>query len=294
MRSLVVIGAGAMLIGAAPAPKKVSPSEIVAAAPAGAWRDIAAEDLLVIDLAPGGRVVIQLAPQFAPVHVGNIRALARAGFWGGASVYRVQDNYVAQWGNNESEKPWPAGVVAKPPAEYERPLKGLKITPLGNGDAYAPAAGFVDGWPVGYSPKEGWATLTHCYAMVGAGRDLAPDTGTGGELYAIIGHGTRHMDRNLAIVGRVVEGIERLSSLARGTEALGMYKEKAQALPIATVRIAADMPAGERPAYQVMDTASASFASYAEKRRHRYDDFYLQPALGADLCNVTVPIRAKP
>lgn len=282
----------ALLVAAAPA-KKLTPSEIVAASPASAWRTIAPDDLMVMDLARGGRVVIQLAPKFAPVHVANIRALARSGYWQGASIYRVQDNYVAQWGNNDSEKPWPAGVTAKPPAEYWRSLRGLKVKPLGFPDSYAPAAGFADGWPVAYSPKAGWATLAHCYSTVGVGRDLAPDTGTGGELYAIIGHATRHMDRNLAIVGRVIEGIDLLSSLPRGTEALGFYKDKAQAVPIATIRLASDMPAAERPAYEVMDTNSATFARYLVVRGHRSDDFYVTPASGVDLCNVQVPVRKK-
>ena len=152
-----------------------------------------------MDLANGGRVVIQLAPEFAPVHVANIRALARGDYWDGATIYRVQDNYVAQWGNNESDKPWPAGVVAKPPAEYTRPLKGLTITPLGfagslcAGRRASPTAGRS---PI--RPKAGWANLAHCYGSVGVGRDLSPDTGTGGELYAVIGHAPRQLDRNIA------------------------------------------------------------------------------------------------
>lgn len=282
----------ALLLAAAP-PKKLTPTDIVAASPASAWKAIPADDLMVMDLAKGGRVVVQLAPKFAPVHVANIRALARTGYWQGATIYRVQDNYVAQWGNNESEKPWPQGVTAKPPAEYWRSLKGLRIKPLGSPDAYAPAAGFVDGWPVGFSPKAGWATLAHCYSTVGVGRDLAPDTGTGGELYAIIGHATRHMDRNLAIVGRVIEGIDLLSSLPRGTETLGFYKDKAQAVPITTIRLASDIAAGERPAFEVMDSNSASFARYLKLRSHRSDDFYVTSASGVDLCNVQVPVRKK-
>jgi cyclophilin family peptidyl-prolyl cis-trans isomerase len=200
---------------------------------------------MVIDLARGGRVVVQLAPAFAPVHVANIKALARGKYWDGATVYRVQDNYVAQWGQNESDKPWPAGVTPKPPAEYTRPLDGLTITPLGSPDPYAPGAGFADGWPVAFSKTEGWADLVHCYGSVGVGRDLSPDTGTGGELYAVIGHGPRQLDRVIALVGRVVDGIDRFSTLPRGTEALGFYKDKAQYVPIASVRLASDMPAAE-------------------------------------------------
>ena len=280
-----------IVAGTAPPSKLPTPNDIVAAAPASAWKAIPADDLMVIDLANGGRGVVQLAPAFAPVHVANIKALARSGYWNGASVYRLQDNYVAQWGLNESDKPWPAGVNPKPPAEYTRGLKGLKIRPLGSPDAYAPGAGFADGWPVAYNPKKGWATLTHCYASVGVGRDLAPDHGTGGELYAVIGNAPRQLDRNIALVGRVVEGIDKLSSLPRGTEALGFYKDKSQYVPIASIRLASDIPLPARPAFEVMDTSSPAFTQYLKLRANRHDAFYEVPAGGVDLCNVQVPVR---
>ncbi len=288
-----IAGAAAAQPAATPA-RPTTPSEVVAAAPASAWRAIPADDLLVVDLRNGGRVVIQLAPAFAPVHVANIRALARGGWWDGAAVYRVQDNYVAQWGNNESERPLPQGVVAKPPAEYTRPLRGLNVRPLGHADPYAPAAGYALGWPVAYSPKGGWANLAHCYGSVGVGRDLSPDTGTGGELYAAIGHGPRHLDRNIALIGRVVDGIDRLSSQPRGTGDLGFYKERSQDVPIVRARLASQIGAGERPSFQYMDTRSASFADYLRLRANRKDTFYIRPAGGVDLCNAPVPVRRTP
>lgn len=293
MRTPLLLSAALLLVGAAPPKKLLTPTDVVNAAPASAWKTIPSDDLMLMDLANGGRVVIQLAPAFAPVHVANIKALAKSGYWNGATVYRVHDNYVAQWGRNESDKPWPAGVTAKPPAEYTRPLRGLSIKPLGSPDPYAPGAGFVDGWPVAYSPRAGWANLAHCYGSVGVGRDLSPDTGTGGELYAVIGHGPRQLDRVIAVVGRVVEGIDRLSSLPRGTEALGFYKDKAQYVPIASVRLASGIPEGERPSYEYLDTKSASFAEYLRVRANRKDDFYIRPAGGVDLCNVSVPVRKK-
>jgi peptidylprolyl isomerase len=292
MRSVLLASVAALLIGATP-PKLLTPTDIVAQSPAAAWKTIPADDLMVLDLANGGRVIIQLAPAFAPVHVANIKALSRGGYWNGATIYRVQDNYVAQWGLNESDKPWPAGVTPKPPAEYTRSLKGLRITPLGSPDPYAAGAGFADGWPVAYNATQGWADLTHCYGTVGVGRDLSPDTGTGGELYAVIGHGPRQLDRVIAIVGRVIEGIDKLSTLPRGTEALGFYKDKAMYVPIASVRLASDMPEAGRPTYEVMDTNSASFAKYLKIRANRHDTFYIRPAGGVDLCNVQVPIRTK-
>jgi len=280
------------LVAAAPAPKPKTPSEIVAGAPKANWREIAAEDLLVFELEGGRKVVMQLAPAFAPVHVANIRALAKGGWWDGAKIYRVQDNYVVQWGNNESDKPLPAGVVAKPPAEYARPLKGLDIIPLGSPDAYAPSAGFSGGWPVAIYDKEALASLAHCYAMVGVGRDLSPDTGTGGELYAVIGHATRHLDRNIALVGRIISGIDQMSSLPRGTEALGFYKERSSDAPIVRARLAADLPAAERPRFEYL--AGPSFAAYLHARKNRQDDFFIRPAGGADLCNINVPVREVP
>jgi cyclophilin family peptidyl-prolyl cis-trans isomerase len=293
-RLLLSTLAAVALTAAAPPAKPLTPSEIVKAAPAAAWRTIDPNDLMIIDLKNGGRVIAQLAPQFAPVHVANIRALAKGGWWSGAAVYRVQDNYVAQWGNNDSKKDIPQGVVAKPPAEYERPLRGLTIHPLGSPDAYAPRAGFTMGWPVAYDPKAGTANLPHCYGSVGVGRDLSPDTGMGGELYAAIGHAPRHLDRVIAVVGRVVEGIENFSALPRGTEALGFYKERSFDVPIARVTLAADMPASERPSFQYMDTQSPSFAAYVKGRANRKDDFYIRPAGGVDLCNAPVPIRRTP
>ena len=292
MRSLLLITAAALLIGAAPAKKLLTPTDIVNGASAGAWRTIPADDLLVMELKGGGRVVLQLAPQFAPVHVANIRAVARGNYWDGATIYRVQDAYVVQWGLNESDRGFPAGVTAKPPAEYTRPLKGLAVKPLGYADPYAPGAGFANGWPVAYNAKGNWANLAHCYGSVGVGRDLSPDTGTGGELYAAIAP-LRHLDRNIAVVGRVIDGMANLSALPRGTEALGFYKDKAQYVPIASVRLASDMPAAERPAFEYLDTSSASFARYLRIRANRHDDFYIRPAGGVDLCNVGVPVRKK-
>ena len=229
MRRLLLVPALALIAAQAPAPPSPpkTPTDAIAASKADEWTAIPADELMVMDLGPAKRVIVQLAPEFAPVHVANIQKLAKAGYWQGAKIYRVQDNYVAQWGNNESEKPLPAGVVAAPPAEYHRALAGLKVTPLGSPDAYAPAAGFAHGWAVAYDPQAGTANLTHCYGSVGVGRGLT-DTGMGGELYAAIGHAPRHLDRNIAVVGRVISGIENLASLARGHGAASARERQSQ------------------------------------------------------------------
>jgi len=128
--------------------------------------------------------------------------------------------------------------------------------------------------------------------MVGVGRDLSPDTGTGGELYAVIGHAPRHLDRNIALVGRIVQGIEQMSSLPRGTEALGFYKDRSSDVPIVSARLASDLPAAERPRFQYL--SGVSFDAYLHARKNRQDDFFIRPAGGVDLCNVNVPVRPVP
>jgi len=285
-----------LALAAAPASagrKPLTPTEIVAKAPTSAWRTIAPEDLLVIEYDGGGRTVVQLAPSFAPVHVANIRALANGGYWQGAAIYRVQDNYVAQWGTNDDKKPLPAGVRAKPPAEYVRVSRGLAIRPLRFPDAYAVRTGHAQGWPVAQY-RNGSVSLTHCYGTVGVGRDLAPDTGMGGELYAVIGHSPRQLDRNIAIVGRVVEGIEQMAVLPRGTEALGFYKEGTVARKITSVRLASAMAPTERPSFEYMAESSPSFAAYVRARANRNDEFYRVAAGGVDICNAPVPVRRTP
>lgn len=293
MHPLLVPFAALALQAPAAEPKLWTPPEVLDASKADEWTEIPAEDLLVIDLASGSRVVIQLAPLFAPVHVANIRALARANYWQGAKIYRVQENYVVQWGNNESEKPLPVGVVKTPPAEYFRTTEGLKIVGLGSPDSYAPQVGFTAGWPVAFDPKDNTANLPHCYGSVGVGRDLSPDTGMGGELYAAIGHSPRHLDRNIAVVGRVVSGMDAFSSLTRGTEGLGMVKDPAKHTPIAKVQLAASMPAAARPRFEYLREESASFAHWLQVKKNRRDAFYIRPAGGVDLCNAPVPVRPK-
>ena len=272
------------------------PAQVVERSSPADWRAIDPENLLVLELQGGGTVIIELAPDFAPVHVANMRRFARAGWWNAATIYRVQDNYVAQWGNGDAEVPLPEGVVAQPPAEYERATEGLAIRPLGFPDSYAPAVGHVNGWPVGYDPERAMAWLTHCYASVGVGRDLAPSTGTGGELYAVIGHSPRPLDRNIANVGRVIEGIALLAARPRGTGNLGFYQaDRGETpIPIARIRLAADMPEADRPRFEVMRSDTPTFTAYVTGRANRGGDFFRIPQGGVDVCNVNVPVRRKP
>jgi len=273
-----------------PTPQVRSPGDAVKSAPASDWIEIPASDLLVMDLAGGKRVVIQLAPQFAPVHVANIRAMARSGYWSKATIYRVVDNWVTQWGLGDGPFPAPPGVVARPPEEYQRSAAGLTLMPMGSPDPYSAMAAYSDGWPVAMQVG-GTVNATYCYGAVGVARDAAPDTGNSSELFAVIGSTARRLDRNYALVGRVIDGMENLSALPRGTAEMGVYAKDQVATPITAVRIAADMPAAQRPRFEYLRTGSPAFADYVQLASHRAD--YGVPSPGAALCAVPVPVRKK-
>lgn len=316
-----------------------APSEIVAAAPKGDWVAIPAEDLLVMTLAPDAegkprQVVIQLMPApFSQGWVHNIRLFARAGWYDGISVNRVQDNYVTQWGDPNYDnpeatgkpKPLPEGLRVMGEAEYTHDLgatfnlngllqsdllkefeqKFVTDAPIDRaaftaqlskrlgGDQYAEANRVIQGWPMGIDFQQGMAWPTHCYGMVGVGRNYSPDTGSGAELYTVIGHAPRHLDRNIALVGRVIEGMEHLSSLPRGSGALGFYtaEESAKRTAITAVRVGNDLPMNAQPRFEYLSTESGSFAAYAEAIANRRDPFFIAPAGGADICNIRVPVR---
>jgi peptidylprolyl isomerase len=89
----------------------------------------------------------------------------------------------------------------------------------------------------------------------------------------------------------VVDGIDRLSVLPRGTGALGFYEKPEQRVPIRAVRLAADVPAGERTDLEALRTDSATFRELVDARRFRRDDWYKVPAGHVDVCNVSLPVR---
>ena len=264
--------------------------DILAASPPSDWRALDPENTVYMQL-PRGTVIIELAPRFAPHHVANIKALIREGYYDGLAIVRVQDDYVVQWADPD-EKRSVGAAAATLKAEFDRPFDAAEpFTALPDPDTYAASTGFADGFPAARDPGTGKTWLTHCYGMVGVGRDNDADSGGGAELYAVIGHAPRQLDRNVTLVGRVVRGIELMSSLPRGTEALGFYKTAAERTPILSVKLAADVPPKDRVDLVALRTDSATFAQLLGNRRFRKDDWYKTPAGHIDVCNMPLPVR---
>jgi len=286
--TLALLGSAALAGPVVDKPR--SSADILADSHAEDWRTIDPENLMVIELAKG-RVLIELAPGFAPQHVANVRRLVRERYFDGLSVMRVQDNYVAQWGDADGKKPVKTAQKTLPAEFFRRFDEALPFSPLPDPDAYAAQTGFTEGMPSARDPVTGQTWLTHCYAMVGAGRDNAADSGGGTELYAVIGHAPRHLDRNVTLLGRVVQGIEQLSTLPRGTGTLGFYEQPNQRVLLRRVRMASDLPVAQRPVLEALRTDTPTWQAFVEARRSRHEAWFAEPTGRIEVCNVPLPIR---
>lgn len=269
-------------------------SEHVANAPSSAWRDVAPDNMLYMNL-PNGRVIIELAPQMAPNHVANIRALVREGYFDQLAIVRSQDNYVAQWGEPvDAQKKDIRNAKKSLDAEYTIKNRAVAFDSIPDRDGYAPQAGFHFGFPAGRDVKTGEAWLAHCYGAVGVGRGNENTSGSGASLYAVTGHAPRHLDRNITVVGRVLRGMPLLSSLPRGTGRLGFYEKTTEMTPIVSIRLGSDLPEAERVKLQVLNTDSASFKAGLDALRNRGGEWFKRPAGYVEICNVPMNVRDAP
>jgi peptidylprolyl isomerase len=292
--ALVLCAAPLTAVPATPAAQTKKPlttAEVLASSGAADWRALDPQSTLYMEL-PAGRVIIELAPQFAPHHVANVIALARGHYFDGLAIMRAQDNYVVQWGDADGKKP--VGDAQRTlAAEFERPLRGLTVVKLADPDSYAPVVGFIDGFPLAADPASGRAWPVHCYGMVGAGRDNDVDSGGGTELYVVIGQAPRHLDRNVTLLGRVVQGMELLSVMPRGSGALGFYEHAEQRVPIKSLRVASEVPAAQRTELEVLRTDTPTFLAYVAARRNRLEEWFKVPAGRVDVCNIPIPARVR-
>jgi cyclophilin family peptidyl-prolyl cis-trans isomerase len=280
--------------GAAELAPKATLADVIKASTPADWRPLDPNNTMYMEL-PAGRVVIEMAPAFAPEHVANIRTLVREQYFDGLAVIRSQDNWVVQWGDPDEKNPRPMKTAkAKLAGEFTVPLKNdASFTRLPDRDGYAPQVGHSNGFPSARDAKSGRAWLAHCYGMVGVGRDTASDSGSGSSLYVVIGHGPRHLDRNITVVGRVISGMPLLSTLPRGAGAMGFYDKPELNVPIAAVKLAADVPEAQRSKFEVMRTDSATYKAAVEAQRNRGGPWSKVAAGHIDLCNAPIPVREQ-
>ena len=270
--------------GPPPPPPAPTPATTV---PATEWRTIPAENLLVIDTTKG-RILVELAPEAAPLHVERIKLLARNGFFDGLTWHRVIDWFMAQTGDPLGTGD---GQSIYPDLKGEftfRRAPSMAFTPVAA--PMGAQVGFLHSLPIQTQPDAafglssdgkayGWGL--YCPGVAGMARDTGEDTAN--SQFFIMRQAYPPLDKRYTVWGMTVSGLDVVRALQVGDGDNGMM---AQATPdrMTRVRVAADLPEGERPTVRMLDTASPRFAALVEQTR---------AARGADfsVCDVTAPVE---
>lgn len=244
------------------------------------WRALDPAETLVIETTKG-RIVVEMRPDFAPKAVERIKLLAREGTYDGLQFHRVIANFVDQTGNPDNKD---GGVSKHPdlPPEFMFRLKPGATTFVRN--TSDGVEGFVGATPFGAMsdleakrtpdlPRRAWGA--YCPGVAGMGRQAA-ETTANSEIF-FMRDAARRLDRDYTVWGRVVVGLDVVRAMAVG-------EPPANPDTMTRVRVAADLPAAERPKVEVLDEAGPAFKALVDKTR---------AAKGADftVCDIEIPTR---
>lgn len=250
----------------------------------GEWRTVAPDNLLVIDTTRG-RVLVELAPVAAPLHVERIRLLARRGFYDGLTWHRVIDWFMAQTGDplgtGDGQSPYPD-------------LKAEFTFRRGPDTPFTPVAapqgalvGYVDSLPVQTQPDaslaltddgrvHGWGL--YCPGVAGMARDEPVDSAN--SQFFLMRQAYPALEKRYTVWGVVVSGLDVVRSIKVGDGDNGAVTAEPDRMT--RVRVASDLPEAERPSVRVLDTTSARFRDLvAATRAEKGADF--------SLCDISLP-----
>ena len=254
-------------------------------APPSEWRTVPPENLMVIDTTKG-RVLVELVPEIAPLHVDRMRLLARAGFFDNLTWHRVIDQFMAQTGDPLGTGD---GQSAYPDLKAEFTFR--RGPELGFVPVAAPAGamvGFIHSLPVQTQPDAVMATTAdhkvhgwgvYCPGVAGMARDDNPDSAN--SQFFLMRQPYPSLDKRYTVWGAVVSGLNVVRALKTGEGDGGLVTDPDR---MTRVRIASDIPEAERPVAQVLDTASPRFRALVESTR---------AARGADfsVCDIVLPAQ---
>ncbi|MEN5178083.1 peptidylprolyl isomerase [Brevundimonas diminuta] len=264
-----------------------SPSEAAPAIAADDWRTAAPDNLLVIDTSKG-RILVEMTPEAAPGHVARIRLLAKAGFYDGLPWHRVIDGFMAQTGDPLGTG---EGQSWHPDLKAEFTFRRDAETPFVAVAAPAGALiGFVQSLPVQTQPDAVMATTPdrkvhawglYCPGVAGMARDDAPDSAN--SQFFLMRHPYPALDKRYTVWGRVVSGLDVVRALKFSPNPNGIVTDPDR---MTRVRVAGDLPEGERPTVRVLSTSSAPFRALVEDTR---------AARGADFsaCDIELPVEVN-
>jgi len=288
---LVAAAAAALAVTASAAPKPPLPAK--SAAPAAAapgaptdadWRTPDPNDVLVIDTNKG-RIIVEMLPEVAPLHVAQIRALAHENFYDGQRFFRVIDKFMDQTGDPQNNG---QGGSSKPniPAEFTF-RRGADLPFVMAADQTVAEIGFIKTLPV-ESQSMSLAPLTkdqkvtawalYCQGVMGMARDENPDSGN--SQFFLMRWPYPSLERKYTAWGRVISGLDVVRAIKTG-EPVEDPQDRME-----RVRLLADLPEKDRPKIRVVDTRGPWFkAEIARTRAGKGADF--------TACDVEIPVEVK-
>lgn len=284
----VALGVGSALAQQSPATAETATA--ASAAPVdNAWQLLPQDNLLYLET-DQGRIVILLAPQFAPEHVKRVKQLVKSGFYDGVTFYRVIEGFVAQFGVPEHE--WGSRAKLTPmKAEFSWPVRGddpylLVQRP----DLLAEETGFNQGFAVAREQHQEW--LVHCPGVVNMARANEPDTGVA-DIAIMMGQAPRHLDKNMSAFGKVIWGQYAVNRIRRGDPAEGgVISSAAARTVIKQARLGSDLAADRQLQLEMLSTTSSEFSQSLAERRSRTHVFYQHKGNGnMDVCYPQVPVQ---
>jgi len=255
--------------------------------PPSEWRTVPPENLMVIETTKG-RILVELAPEVAPLHVERMRLLARNGFFDNLTWHRVIDLFMAQTGDPLGTGD---GQSAYPDLKAEFTFRRGPDLPFSPVAAPAGAVlGFVHSLPIQTQPDSYMATTAdhmvhgwgvYCPGVAGMARDDNPDSAN--SQFFLMRQPYPSLDKRYTVWGAVVSGLDVVRSLKTGAEGSGIVTDPDR---MTSVRIASDLPEADRPTVQVLDTGSPRFRALADLTR---------ASKGADfsVCDIVLPVQVS-
>jgi peptidylprolyl isomerase len=228
------------------------------------WRTVDPENLLVIDTNKG-RILVEMIPEMAPKSVARIKELAREHFYDGLIWHRVVDGFMAQGGDPKGDG---SGGSTKPDVQAEFTFRRAAGGPytkvsLENGQE----DGFFKSMPVrgqnsdlSVMTADGKVTSwgVWCTGVAGMARSGDPDSAN--SQFYLMRNFNAGLEGKYTPWGRVLVGEDVVKSLKVGEPVTNPDK-------MTSVRVAADLPAGQQPKVQVVDTTGPwvkNAAKYAD------------------------------
>lgn len=245
-----------------PSPKPAQTSQ-PASSPAkdpALWRQVDPERLFIFETTQG-RILIEAFPEVAPKHVKQFTSIIRSGDYDGTKFHRVIDDFMAQGGDVMAHHGRETGLP-NIPAEFtfQRDPNTMPLDAF-IGPRDSAAMGYLNGFPIQTQPyffAEMNASgklesfIPHCRGIVSTARTSDPNSANA-QFFLMREH-SPHLDKQYTAWGRVVDGEGLVKAIKHAPGGIVPNPDV-----LTRARVAADLPASERPKVWVMRTDSDAF-----------------------------------